>query len=130
MQQPSIAEIRELILMSEASIDYQIQFWLTVTFATIVASFAARRLLTKKLRALITALYLTATFVFASRWYYEVIDLLQYQDMLDEVGFENVDPLATAISRIVLMLLGTFATVYFVYFGASQVDPSSNESID
>ncbi len=69
MQQPTIAEIRELILLSEASIDYQIQFWLTVTFATIVASFAARNLLAPKLRALITSLYLTATFVFASRWY-------------------------------------------------------------
>ena len=84
------AELRELALLSEASIDLQIQFWLTVTF------------------------------VFASRWYYKTIDLFQYQEMLKSLGDEGVTPVATIISRIILMLLGTLATVYFVYFRATS----------
>jgi len=39
---PSFAEFQELIALSEASIDWQCQLWLTVTFAIIVASFASR----------------------------------------------------------------------------------------
>ena len=119
-QMATYAELRELALLSEASIDLQIQYWLTVTFATIVASFAARNALTRKLRLIVTALYLTATFMFVSRWYYKAIDLFQYSEMLEGIGGGGPIPVATIVSRIVLMLLGTLATVYFVYFRASR----------
>ncbi len=72
------ASLLELILLSESSIDYQVEFWLTVSFATIIASFAARRLLNRKMRWMISFLYLTATFVFASRWYYNSLDISEF----------------------------------------------------
>ena len=115
VQQPTIAELLELILMSEESIDTQFQFWLTTTFATIIASFAARDLLNRSMRMLISALYLSATFVFASRWYYEGVDLFRYGEMLDGLGFQSEVPVATAFSRVLLMSLGTLATIYFVH---------------
>ena len=43
MDQLSPGELYELILLGEASIDSQFQLWLTCTFATIVASVAARQ---------------------------------------------------------------------------------------
>lgn len=122
MDNPTIAELLELILLSESSIDAQSQFWLTVTFATIVASFSARNILSDKLRALISLLYLTSTVVFASRWYYDAADILIYQAMLLELGYENASPTVTAISRVVLMLIGTAATMYFIYYGKSEKD--------
>ena len=120
MEHLSISELLELTLLSEAAIDTQVQFWLTATFATIVASVAGRSLLTPKLRALILSLYLTATFVFVSRWFYEANDLANYQEMLDHLGFENAAPGLTIIGRIVLMALGTCATAYFVYYDSSN----------
>ena len=122
MQDPTVAELLELILMSESSIDIQAQFWITVTFATIVASYAARESLSNKLRALVSTLYLIATVVFASRWYYEVLDILIYEEMLRELGYENNTPILTGISRIALMLVGTVSTIYFIYFGKRESD--------
>ena len=112
---PTFAELRELILLSEASIDYQFQFWLTVTFAIILASFFARNLISGKLRHVIAFLYLLSTFVFASRWYYKYLDLVQYGEMIEALGFEVLAPIPTAIGRILLMAAGTLAATYFVY---------------
>ncbi len=119
---PTFAELRELVSLSEASIDSQFQFWLTVTFAIIVASFAARHLLSGKLRHVITFLYLLSTFVFASRWYYDYLDLVQYGEMLEALGFDVLIPFPTAISRILLMAIGTLVGIYFVYGGPKISD--------
>ena len=115
MEQPSIADLLELIMMAESSIDTQFQFWLTVTFATIVASFVARNLLTSKMRMITSALYLVATFVLASRWYYDAQDIVVYIEMLATLNYTNPPPIATSFSRMLLMVLGTFATIYFLY---------------
>ena len=119
-QQPTIAELLELILLSESSIDSQAQGWLTATFATIVASFVARNLLSRRMRFIVSGLYLSATFVFASRWYYDAVDISHYQNMLAVLGYESAPPLATAIGRIFLMATGTLATMFFVHFGATH----------
>ena len=119
---PSFAELQELTLLSEASIDYQFQFWLTVTFAIIVATFAGRHVLTTKLKHITTFLYTLSTFVFASRWYYDYIDLMHYESMFRQLGHEPVIPIMTAFSRILLMSLGTVTTLYFVYRGSRADD--------
>ena len=118
MEQLSAAELLELIVLGEASIDVQFQLWLTSTFATIVASFAGRHLLTTKMRWVVTVLYLLATFVFASRAYYDAGNITLYREMLTQVGFENATPVATVVSRVALMLCGMLATVYFLHLDA------------
>jgi len=123
MDQLSPGELLELILLSEASIDLQVQLWLTATFATIVASFAARHQLTPKMRWIVSFLYVLATFVFASRWYYEVGDLLAYTEALAKAGIDNPMPFATGLSRIVLMSFGTLATLYFIHSEPTHSDP-------
>ena len=115
MEQPTIAELLELIMMSESSIDTQFQSWLTITFATIVASFVARNVLTPKIRMITSSLYLVATFVLASRWYYDGQDIVVYIEMLATLDFTSPPPIAASLSRMLLMVLGTFATLYFVY---------------
>ena len=120
MEHLSVSEILELTLLSESAVDAQVQFWLTATFATIVASVVGRSLLTRKLRALILSLYLTATFVFVSRWIYEAIDLNNYQEMLNQIGYENTPPTLTIIGRFVLIVFGTCATAYFIYFNSNE----------
>ena len=120
MDNPTIYELLDLILLSEAAIDTQSQFWITVTFATIVATYAARKSLSGKLKKLVTMLYLIATVVFASRWYYEVMDILAYQNLLLELGYVNKTPFVTLFSRVILMASGTVATIYFIHFGKDQ----------
>jgi hypothetical protein len=112
------ADLLELVLLSESSIDYQFQFWLTITFATVVASFAARDLLSRSMRILVATLYLLATFVLASRWYYDSRDIEVYVEALLEYGIESPLPVAAAISRIILMLIGSATTIYFIISGS------------
>ena len=108
------AELLELLLLSEAAVDYQVEFWLTVSFATIVASFAARHLLTKRIRWLISFLYLASTFVFASRWFYNAWDALVYNEVLVSRGIEMPVGYVSGVARMILFLAGTLATVYFL----------------
>lgn len=114
METVTTSELLELILASEQFIDAQIEFWLTVTFATIVASFAGDRLLTWPNRVIVSILYLLATVLFMSRWYYEFLDLEVYFALLMDRGVNPDEPVVTIHARIVLVLAGTLATLYFV----------------
>jgi hypothetical protein len=114
MESVTTTDLLELILASEQFIDDQIEFWLTVTFATIVASFAGDKLLTVRNRIIVSVLYILATFLFMSRWYYEFLDLTLYFELLVNRGVLLEAPLVTIFSRIALVVAGTLATLYFV----------------
>ena len=120
MEQLSPAELLEFILLHESVIDSQLQFWMTATFAIVVASFAARDVLTHRMRLIVSGLYLVATFVFASRWLYQALNILVYATALSDVGFSMRVPLATIVGRIVLMSFGTLMTLYFVIVGSNR----------
>ena len=85
MDRLTVKDLLELVLASEQFIDSQIEFWLTVTFATIVASFAGDAYLTKSTRIIVSVLYILATILFMSRWIYEAQDLFIYMDELDTI---------------------------------------------
>lgn len=116
------ASLLELVLLSEASIDYQVESWLTVSFAIIVASFAVRHVLTTKMRWIISFLYIIATSLFVSRWYYNGIDIGVFTEALVLQGFESPLPHLTRLSRIVLIAFGSFTTLYFVHAGSRDAD--------
>ena len=120
MEQLSPAELLEFIMLHESVIDSQLQFWMTATFGIVVASFAARDVLTHRMRLIVSGLYLVATFVFASRWLYAVLDILVYATALSDVGITMPVPFATIVGRIVLMSFGTLVTVYFVIVGSKR----------
>ena len=116
------ADLLELILLSEASIDYQVEFWLTVSFAAVVACFAAGDLLTKKMRWLISFLYLIATVVFASRWYYNAVEVLAYVEALKAQGVDIPVGYVSGVSRMVLFGCGTLATIFFLNLNSKIAD--------
>ncbi len=55
------ADLMELVLLQRESFDFQLQFWITATFAVIVASFVAGQKLTVRYRLVLGALYLLTT---------------------------------------------------------------------
>ena len=112
----------EIILLTESAIDYQIEFWLTVSFATIVGCFTGRNLLTKQMRWIIGVLYILATALFVSRWIYNAADVLRFTSALAEQGVPSPEPWWTGFIRVVLMVFGTFATLYFVYYSSEKRD--------
>lgn len=114
MDSITTTDLLQLILASEQFIDDQIEFWLTVTFATIVASFAGDKLLTVQNRIIVSVLYILATILFMSRWYYEFLDLTVYIELLGSRDVRLDTPVVTIFSRLALVAAGTLATLYFV----------------
>ena len=123
MENPEIVELLQLLLAREQHIDTQVQFWLTTSFATIVAAYAGRNTLSQKLRHIVTALYLLATLMFVSRWYYDVISIFSIVQQISEIRGQDTTespPYVTIVSRVLLMISGTLATVYFIYNSAKE----------
>ena len=114
MDQISAAELVELFYIRESVIDVQFQYWLTITFAVIVASFVAKGHLNKTLRSAVALLYLLATVVLISRWYYVAMDVAQLFGQLQELGVSTDIPWVTIISRVFLVALGTSAALIFL----------------
>ena len=120
MDKLSPADLLELTILSESVIDYQLELWLTVSFATIVACFAGRNLLSNKMRWIVSSLYLLATIAVVSRIYYLVLDLWAYSNALVSLGIDSNIPIAMSVARITLFIAGTGTTIYFVHHGSKD----------
>ncbi len=114
MDQMSTAELTELYLTIESAIYTQFEYWLTVTFAVVVASFVARTRLNRKLRLGLALLYALACVVLLSRWTYSGLDAAVFRAALLESGVVLRTPWVTIFSRLLLFALGTAAALYFL----------------
>ena len=121
----SPAELTELVFTRESVIDGQFQFWITITFAVIVANFVAGNRLSRRSRFVIALLYALAVVVLSSRWYYVAVEVTTLRRQLDELGFVINFPWVTVISRVVLVMLGTAATVIFLLSNWLRDDPQT-----
>ncbi len=114
MDQMSPAELTELFLTLESAIYTQFEYWLTVTFAVVIASFVAGTRLNRKLRFCLSLLYALACVVLVSRWTYSGLDAADFRAALLESGVVLHTPWVTIISRLLLFALGTAAALYFL----------------
>lgn len=71
MDQIATADLLNLVLTQRGSIDLQFQFWLTITFAVIVAAFSASDRLGLNLRLLAATLYALASAHLMIRWMFD-----------------------------------------------------------
>ncbi len=114
MEQLSNAELAELFLIMESAIYTQFEYWLTITFAVVVAAFVAGKRLNRNLRFALALLYALACVVLSSRWLYSALDATDFRAALLASGVELHIPWVTIISRILLFVLGTLAALYFL----------------
>ena len=114
MNQFSAAELAELFFIREGTIDLQFQFWITITFSAIVASFVAGKHLSRRLRAVVALLYSLAVVVLISRWYYAAVQATLFSTQLAELGVTLGFPWITMISRVILVALGTTVALVFL----------------
>ena len=115
MDQYSLAELTELYFSATTSMDAQFQFWLSVTFAVVIAGFIAGDRLTKKLSYLAAILYGLATFVLIARFIDAAIFPGMLRDSILEAGVEipNFNSVVV-VARFSLLILGTLAALYFL----------------
>jgi Ca2+/Na+ antiporter len=125
LDQFSPAELTELYFIRESVIDAQFQFWITITFAVIVANFVAGNRLSGRSRNVVALLYAFAVVVIASRWYYVAVEATQFRQQLHEIGIALSFPWVTALARIVLVAFGSAATLIFLLSNWLHDDPQS-----
>ena len=115
MGQFSPAELEELRLLAASAMDMQFQFWVTITFAVVVARFAAGRRLIGSLRYVAAVLYSLATFVLIARFMDEGDTAMAYGLALGELGIDSLRVgMPTIVARYTLFAFGTCTTLFYL----------------
>tara|TARA_R110002110_G_C13446529_1_gene716663 strand:+ start:1402 stop:1773 length:372 start_codon:yes stop_codon:yes gene_type:complete len=115
MEELTVAEILELIRINEEAMVIQFQTWLTITFATIVAVFAGRNLLTGLMRWLVTMLYMLASLAVTALSLYLAENNALLVTILASRDVAVAAPAFAGITSFVLFLAGVGTTVYFIH---------------
>jgi hypothetical protein len=116
MDQYSAAELSELFLQGASFIELQFQFWIWITFATIVAAFVAGERLTPALRYVIAALYVLAVITLYRRSVFMGAAIAPIAEHLQQ-SEATIFPLFSLdmfVTRTMLWIVGTVAAVYFL----------------
>ena len=114
MNDVSTSDLLNLVMTQRGNIDLQFQFWLTITFAVIIAAYSAGDRLDRRLRVMAAALYLLATVHLATRWIYDGSVGSRWVNVLHARGIDFDIPWFAVYTRMALMVLGTTAAVVFL----------------
>ena len=120
MNELSLYEAISLIRTNEEAISTQFQVWLTITFATIVAVFAGRNLLTGLIKWLVTMLYLLASLAILASCFYLAEGNAQITALLLNRGEAVQPPVFAGITYLALYLAGVVTTTYFIHLNPER----------
>ena len=117
MDEISNADLIELSLLAIDHINFQFQFWLSITFALITACFVARSYLNNLVRIVLGILYLTSTVLIFLRLLSSGVNAVI---LTNEILDRNIEwsPGATitfAMIQVGIIALGVLASLWFLY---------------
>lgn len=113
----SEAELLQLFLNVNQDIDTQFQFWISITFAVLVASFVADERLSRFERVVVTVLYLCAATILLQRYLSAVSHMTDVLRLFDESGLATPSvPAIAGLLRIALFTLGSLVAAVSVVF--------------
>jgi hypothetical protein len=118
------ADLLQIFLEVNQDIDTQFQFWISITFAVLVASFVADERLSTMERVVVTALYLCAAAILLQRYTSALSHLQNALRLFDEAGIARpAVPELAGLLRLTLFTLGSLVaavSVVFPRFGARR----------
>ena len=109
----------ELILLYDVvtgSVNAQFELWLTITFAVIIASYLAGHRLARSLQYLIATLYTAVSMLL----YLMLLGAVQFSQQFNVnlgASSESSVILAVVVLRTAVWILGTIATIVFIFSG-------------
>ena len=117
MEGLSAAELYETITLVEGSLDRQFQFWITVSFAVFVSSYATRGNLSIRVRSVVALLYAMTVYGLLLRVLTEIDRLGTLHVALEtlDVGYEtpgSIVPTTLALTYI----LGSAAAMTSIFY--------------
>lgn len=111
------ADLLQIFLDVNQDIDTQFQFWISITFAVLVASFVADERLSRVERIIVTALYVCAATILLERYMSAVSHMQDVMSLFDSGGYPRPDvPTVAAYLRLALFTLGSLAASVSVLF--------------
>ena len=110
-------EIIQLYDVVTGGVSAQFELWITITFAVIIASYLAGHRLAKSLQYLIAGLYTAVSALL----FLMLLSAVQFSQQFDgqNLGASSESNLVLAIIvlRIAVWMLGTIATIVFIFKG-------------
>jgi hypothetical protein len=109
-------ELIQLYDVVTGSVNAQFELWITITFAVIIASYLAGHRLARSLQYIIATLYTAVSLLL----YLMLLSAVQFSQQFDlnlGVSSESKVVLAVVVLRTVVWILGTIATIVFVFKG-------------
>ena len=105
--------------------DAQFQYWLSVSFAVLVAAFIAGERLTFRWRAWVAFLYLLVSVLFALRFAGAAMHATEMTEELVRRGVPTPNDLATiaGLLRSSIFVLGFFTTMLFLFIRFPKDNP-------
>jgi hypothetical protein len=111
------ADLFEIFLNVNQDIDTQFQFWMSITFAVLVASFVADERLSRVERIVVTGLYVCAATILLERYMSAVSHMQDVLELFDESGATRPDvPTYAAYLRLGLFTFGSLVAAVSVLF--------------
>lgn len=110
-------ELIQLYDVVTGGVSAQFELWITITFAVIIASYLAGHRLAKLLQYLIAALYTAVSALL----FLMLLSAVQFSQQFDGpnlgISSESNLVLAVVVLRIAVWMLGTIATIVFIFKG-------------
>ena len=124
MENYTFAELTEFYFLGQAAMDTQFYFWVTVTFAAVVAGFVGGDKLAFRLRILVSVLYLLAAAVLVVRFVTAASTIDEIRSFLEEAGALITEPRNSflILLRGTLLIFGSAAAFFFL------IRPSATDS--
>ena len=124
-------QLNELLILSTEAYGGVLEFWISISFAVVVASFLTSDKLNRKVIRLMTFLYILSSMFLASLYISTAVRTNHYYQLLVSSGFDtsHFDHPVNFLTLFLVLLLflgGTSGTVYYMYTcvkksGASNV---------
>ena len=118
-------ELIQLYDVVTGSVNAQFELWITITFAVIIASYLAGHRLARSLQYVIATLY-TAVSVLLYLMLLGAVQFSQQFDVNLGASSESKAVLAIVVLRTAVWILGTIATIVFIFKG--HKDDASNDA--
>ena len=119
----SAAETLEIVLSLREEAQRSFEYWLTISFAFIAATFIGRNMLKPKIAWAFGALYLLTVALLVARYIVSGTSADRYLDIAISQGAEPfVDSTIVTVLRLLVFLAGTISTLWFLYLNTRDRD--------
>jgi hypothetical protein len=131
MDSMSTYELVATIMAHREIMDSQLHFWLSITFAVIVAKHAMGTRMIARLKAFIGTLYLLATLAMVARLYQEGLELEALFMATAQRDVPHEAPMLAFSLRSIMVAAGTIGTLFFLAVDRSRDNdsPGTNQEI-